>query len=58
MNLLGMDTAAGGRGGRQKGPVPKICHTYLAMMKLGRVIPYLKKNQKIYKSRDTPREFY
>ena len=33
---------------------PKICHTYLTMMKLGTVIPYLKKIQKIYKSRDTP----
>ena len=41
-------------GGGQKGPLPKICHTYPAMMKLGTVIPYLKKIQKIYKSRDTP----
>ena len=36
---------------------PKICHTYPAMMKLGTVIPYLKKIQKIYESRDTPSNF-
>ena len=35
-------------------PVPKICLTYPTMMKLGTVIPYLKKIQKIYESRDTP----
>ena len=35
----------------------KICHTYPIMMKLGTVIPYLKKIQKIYESRDTPPEF-
>ena len=29
-------------------PLPKMSHTYLAMMKLGTVIPYLKKIQKIY----------
>ena len=34
--------------------LPKICHTYLTVMKLGTVIPYLKKTQKIYESRDTP----
>ena len=39
-------------------PLPKICHTYPTMMKLGTVIPYLKKIQKIYESRDTPLEFY
>ena len=27
-------------------PLPKICHTYPAMMKLGSVIPYLRKIQK------------
>ena len=42
----------------QKGPLlPKICHTYPIMMNLGAVIPYLKKIQNIYKSRDTPLEF-
>ena len=30
----------------QKGPLPKICHTYPTMMKLGTVIPYPKKIQK------------
>ena len=38
-------------------PHPKICRRYPTMMKLGTVIPYLKKIQKIYKSRDTPPEF-
>ena len=32
----------------------KICHTYPTTMKLGTVIPYPKKIQKIYESRDTP----
>ena len=34
-----------------------ICHTYPTMMKLGTVIPYLKKIQKLYISRDTPLAF-
>ena len=38
---------------RQKGPLPKICHTYSTMMKLGTVIPYLKKIQKLFESSDT-----
>ena len=54
---------------REKSPLPKICQTYPAMMKLGTVIPYLKKIEYIYiyiytyiyiyiyKSHDTPREF-
>ena len=47
-----------GGGGGQKGlPLPKICHTYPTMMKLGTVIAYPKKIQKIYESRDTPLEF-
>ena len=29
--------------GSQKAPLPKICHTYPKMMKLGTVIPYLRK---------------
>ena len=37
--------------------LPKIRHTYPAMMKLGTVIPYLWKIQKMYKSRDTSLEF-
>ena len=44
-------------GGGKKAPLPKICHTYPTRMKLGTVIPYLKKIQKIYESRDTPPEF-
>ena len=44
-------------GGGKKAPLPKICHTYPKMMKLGTVIPYPKKVQKIYESRDTPLEF-
>ena len=44
-------------GGQKAPPLPKICHTYPTMMKLGAVIPYPKKIQKIYESRDTPLEF-
>ena len=44
-------------GGGKKAPLPKTCHTYPAMMKLGTVIPYLTEIQKIYESRDTPLEF-
>ena len=37
----------------QKGPFPKICHTYPQLMKLGTVILYLKKiKKKIYELRD------
>ena len=46
----------GGAGGKRFLP-HKIFHTYCAIMKLGTVIPYLKKIQKIYKSRDTPLDF-
>ena len=35
----------------------KICHTYATMMKLGTVILYPKKIQKMYQSCDTPPEF-
>ena len=44
-------------GGTKRPLLLKICHTYPTMMKLGTVIPYPKKIQKIYKSRDTPLEF-
>ena len=50
----GLIANAGGGGGQQKGPFPKICYTYPPMMKLGTVIPYLRKIQKMYKS---PLEF-
>ena len=43
--------AAHGWGGK-KAHLLKICHTYPAIMKLGTVIPYLKKIQKIFESRD------
>ena len=38
-------------------PISKICDTYLTIMKLGTVIPSLKKTRKIYGSHDTPFEF-
>ena len=44
-------------GGGKKSPLPKICHTYPTKMKLSTIIPYLKKTQKIYKSRSTPLGF-
>ena len=34
----------------KKAPLPKICHTYPTMTKLGTIIPYLKKIQKLYES--------
>ena len=40
------------RMGDQTGPLPKICHTNPTIMNIGTVIPYLKKIQKICKSRD------
>ena len=55
---MGIFGAGHGWGGGAKwSPLPKIYHTYPKMMKLGTVIPYLKKIQKMYKSRDTPLEF-
>ena len=46
-------------GGRDKqAPLPTICYTYSStMMKLGTLIPYLKKINEIYKLRDTPLKF-
>ena len=38
--------------GDKKAPLPKICHTYPAIMKLETVIPYLEKVQKIHESRE------
>ena len=50
--------AHGGWGGRgQKDPPSLKLVTHSAMKKLGTVIPYPKKIQKIYESRDTPLEF-
>ena len=53
---MGLFGAAHGWGAK-KTHLPKTSHTYLTMMKFGTVIPYLKKNQKIYKLRDTPLQF-
>ena len=47
----------GGRGWAERLPFHKIRHTYPTMMKLGTVIPYLNKIQKICKSLDKPLEF-
>ena len=44
-------------GGGQKGPHSLKSVTHPLMMKLDTVIPYLKKSQKLYESRDTPRGF-
>ena len=54
---MGIFEAAHGWG-TKKAPPPKICHTYPTMIKLGTVMPYLKKIQKTYKSRDKPLDFF
>ena len=54
---MGLFGAAHGWRGAKKPPLPTICRTYPTMIKLDRVIPYPKKIQKTYKSRDTPLEF-
>ena len=38
-------------------PLPKIRHTYPTTIKVGTVIPYLRKIQKMYESCDTSLEF-
>ena len=43
---LGFFGAAHGWSGEMS-PLPKICHTYPAMMKFGTVVAYLKKRKKI-----------
>ena len=45
-------------GGGKKARLLKICHAYPTIVKPGIVIPYLKKIQKVYESRDTPLRFY
>ena len=40
---MGFFEDAHGWGEGQKDPLPKICHTYPTIMKLGTVISYLKK---------------
>ena len=54
---MGIFGAAHGWGEGTKGPLSKICHTYRTIMKLDTVIPYLKKIQNMYESRDTPPDF-
>ena len=54
---MGFFRAAHGWGVGKKAPLPKICHTYPTMLNFGTVIPYLKKIQNTYESRDTPCEF-
>ena len=63
MGLSGLLMDGGGERGEQKNSPLLKCVTqsinllHPIMMQLGTVIPYLKKIQKIYKSRDTPLEF-
>ena len=59
LTLFRMGIFGAGHGWRwgQKGPLPKISHTYPTMMKLGTIIPYLKRIQKVYESRDTLPDF-
>ena len=53
MGLFGVAHGWGQKGSH----LPKICHIYLAMMKRGTVMPYLKKIQIRYEPSDTPLEF-
>ena len=57
MGFFGAAHGLGGRGGAKRLPLPKICHTYPTVMKLGTVIPYPKEIQKIYESLDARLEF-
>ena len=57
MGFFGTAHGLGGGEGGKKTPLIKICHTYPAMLKRGTGIPYPKKIQKIYESRETPLEF-
>ena len=50
---IGLFGASHRWGVRQKGPLPKICHTYLTKMKPDTVIPYIKEIQNTCNSRDT-----
>ena len=40
MDFLGAVQGWGGGGGGQKVPLSKICHAYVAMKKLGAIVPY------------------
>ena len=54
---MGIFRAAHAWGGAKKKPLREICHIYPKIMKLDTVIPYIKKIQKVYESRDRPLEF-
>ena len=45
--MMGLFGAAHGMGEAENAPLPKICHTYPTMLKLGTVMSYLKKIKKI-----------
>ena len=55
---MGIFGAARGWGGPKRTPLPKICHISPTMMRIGTLISYLKKIQKIYESRDIHPDFY
>ena len=57
MGFFGAAHGWGGGGSAKRFPLPKICHIYPTMIKLDTVIPYLKKIQKMFESRDTLLEF-
>ena len=61
MSLFGAADYGRGRGGGKRlptpPPIPKICQTYPAITKLGRVLPYLNKIQKLHESRYTSLDF-
>ena len=56
MGFFGAAHGSGG-GGAFWPPLPKIRCTYPTLMKLGTIILYLRKIQKMYKSLDTSLEF-
>ena len=53
----GLFVAAPRLGWPKRAPLSKTYQTYPTIMKLGTVIPYLKKTQKIYESCDAYLEF-
>ena len=55
--MIGLFRAAYGWEEGKKVNHAKICRTYRTKMKLGTVIPYIKKIKKKYESRDTLLEF-
>ena len=51
---VGLSGTAHGLEVAKKVSLSKICYTFPILMKLGTVIPYLRKIQKLHISRDTP----